>query len=123
VISGQDHNGIVLSSINAFNNRIEQNYIGLNRNGDDDEANTEDGVKLIQEANHNFISNNWISGNTLSGIEVSATTSGNEISGNSIGPDRNGNVAIPNGKAGLVLSGRFNNVHNNVLSGNTVAGI
>ncbi len=74
-----------------------------------------------------IISGNVISGNALNGIEIfSQNLAGVIVSGNMIGTDVTGNLAAPNGGAGVRLSGStFGNLigPNNVISGNTGDGV
>ena len=77
--------------------------------------------------NPNFISGNVISGNTGNGIELfSQNLAATFVSGNMIGTDITGNVAMPNGGAGVHLTGStFGNLigPDNTISGNTAEGV
>lgn len=77
--------------------------------------------------NPNFISGNVISGNTINGIELfSQNLAATFVSGNMIGTDITGNIAMPNGGAGVHLTGStFGNVigPDNTISGNTAEGV
>jgi hypothetical protein len=77
--------------------------------------------------NPNFITNNVISANTGNGIALfSENLAATFVSGNMIGTDITGNVAMPNGAAGIYLTGStFGNLlgPGNTISGNTAEGI
>ena len=74
-----------------------------------------------------IISGNVISGNAQNGIEIfSQNLAGVIASGNMIGTDVTGNIAAPNGGAGVRLTGStFGNLigPDNVISGNTGDGV
>jgi hypothetical protein len=77
--------------------------------------------------NPNFISGNVISANAINGIELfSQNLAATFVSGNMIGTDITGNIAMPNGGAGIHLTGStFGNLigPGNTISGNTAEGV
>lgn len=70
---------------------------------------------------------NMISGNAGDGVVLTggaANTPGNLVQGNYIGTDPSGSSAVPNGQSGIHCSaGYLSVVKNNLISGNTGAGI
>ena len=135
VISGNDGNGILLSSANVFDNTIAGNYIGTNAAGTAAIANA-NGVQIAGAAIDNTIggttaaARNVISGNTGTGVSISDTGSdGNTISGNYIGTTAAGDAALGNdegvfinGGTGTLIGGLTAGARN-VISGNIQRGI
>ena len=129
LISGGNDCGIYL--LNANNNSVQGNLIGV----------TVDGTLSLSNLNHGIVINggtgnllggpepaagNLISGNGQSGISLTgATATGNVIKGNRIGTDRAGGSALSNvGGDGITLSSAPGNlIYSNLISGNGRAGI
>ena len=97
LISGNNYSGITLLGVSASGNRIQGNFIGLDRTGQKPLGNREDGVLLLG-ASANVIggtpagAGNYISANGDNGIELAGTfgdtgasSSNNVIVGNFIG--------------------------------------
>ncbi len=126
IISGNDDDGIAF--FNAFDTRVEGNYIGINVLGDAALANGNDGLDIFQGAD-NAILNNVISGNTDAGIELDRTD-GTVVYGNLIGTDATGQNAVGNEVRGIAAAqstnlqiGGSNAGEGNVISGNLASGI
>ena len=137
IISGNGNHGILLRDADTDNNRIRNNFIGVNLAGDAAIANGSNGVLLFDGPRNNFIGGsannegNVISGNRNDGIEVhSSTTINNMIQGNLIGTDSTGIVALGNGSDGVEFDGAGPNLlggtttgARNVISGNISDGV
>ena len=118
IISGNNSNGIKVSSLYSTQNTIKGNYIGININGNDTIPNDENGV-LISGAINNLIggtdpaSRNIISGNGNNGIAIEIAATGdtaaeNRIEGNFIGLNTDGDSMIPNQASGVYITGASN---------------
>ncbi|HEY2785006.1 MAG TPA: choice-of-anchor Q domain-containing protein [Fimbriiglobus sp.] len=136
-ISGNDENGILFTSPNVFNNKIEGNFIGTNAAGTAAVGNAT-GVSISNQAFDNTIggttaaARNVISGNARDGIRLSDTNTRNiTVEGNYIGVNAAGTAALANDQAGVYV---YNGVSNstiggtavgasNVISGNTTYGV
>jgi len=130
VISG-NFDGIVV--IGGEENKILENFIGLNQHGDAAIPNQGNGVHLMGTI-LTTIEENFISGNGAAGVRISEGGN-NELWGNSIGiavpsPERRAGVAraVPNGGPGVeVLNSTENRIGlrtgGNIISGNQGAGI
>lgn len=133
VISGSFYQGLVIRDAGTRFNAVTGNYIGLNATGTAPLTNTWSGVEIFNGAQSNIIggltasARNVISGNPLQGILLSDPgTTGNTVAGNYIGLNPAGITAIPNGWAGVEISGGASgNIvgTNNVISGNGQDGI
>lgn len=135
VISGNAQNGIFIFDPGASGNVVEGNYIGTDAAGLVAVGNGLAGVRL--EAARNQIggampgAGNLISGNVQSGIFLFSTlAANNSIQGNFIGVNAGGTAALPNGLAGIGVSGAPQNViggtlrdARNIISGNGDSGI
>jgi CSLREA domain-containing protein len=124
VIAGNSWNGVVLYHRGTSANRIQNNLIGLDPQGDKALPNLRHGVDINLGASANLVGGeirqgNVIAGNGLVGVEIShdVATRANQVRGNFIGTDVTGTGAhayTANGGVGIDL-------HDGV-SGNTVAG-
>ena len=122
--------GIVLLQGGA-NNVIQNNKIGTDIDGAAALGNGGSGIQLLSTANDTSpitatkITGNLVSGNGLTGIEIDGPKStGTIVQNNKVGTDVAGNVAIPNGSAGLQLFGSTGaNCSGNTISGNKNAGV
>jgi len=136
IISGNNHNGVVISGTAATGNKIEGNYIGTNVTGNGDLGNSLPGVGIMGAPN-NIIggttaqARNIISGNDQDGVIISGTAAtGNKIEGNYIGTKVNGEFSLPNSFNGVVILDAPNNIiggttaqARNIISGNTQNGV
>ena len=138
LISGNDWGGITIYGNGSTNIRISGNFIGTDATGSSGLGNSGYGIR-IDNAPSNTIGGvpqadfrNIISSNTEAGIHISGNTaSQNTIVGNYIGTDVNGTTALPNLFGIYIMNGASSNTIggvpqadcNNIISGNTVAGI
>jgi parallel beta-helix repeat protein len=120
--NGINSGGILINS--GTNNIIKCNLIGTNETGAQAKGNL---YGVIIKSNQNIIGGsnpndkNLISGNVYSGIQI--TGNNNIIENNYIGVTFDGNSALPNEKQGISVSGGFNQIRNNLISGNKNNGI
>ncbi len=133
VISGNQENGVELSSMETTGNYILGNIIGLNQTGDKSIPNGAHGV-YIDAAKENYIGSptshlpNVISGNTRSGIFIQSGMD-NIIRANRIGVNEAADKALGNIEYGIelleaygtVVGGAFN--MRNIISGNGWGGL
>jgi hypothetical protein len=115
-------------------NTITGNYIGTNAAGTAAAANGTNGIE-IQSSPNNTIggltasTRNVISGNTQNGVLISSTLAGNLVQGNFIGTKVTGTAALPNGAAGVAISGNLVMIGGasagarNIIAGNGAEGI
>ncbi len=134
---------------NATGNVVQGNYIGTDKTGTVQVANTQYGISISADSNTiggtAVGAGNVISGNTQGGVQISAVgllgnlfdgsgflgATGNLVQGNLIGTQGNGTVALPNGGPGVIIqSGATNNTvgdattaGRNIISGNTGSGV
>ncbi len=125
------------SSFGSDNNQVLGNSIGVASDGVTALGNTENGVKLDNLAESNWIgewlqgskpftniesTGNIISGNGQDGVLLTlaafAPTNANYIEGNSIGIGGDGTTKVPNGQNGVEI----NQVVGVVVSGNVISG-
>lgn len=138
VISGSRLEGVLIEGNPNFNsfseeNLISGNFIGTNSSGNGSVSNL-NGIQ-INLANNNLIggqlefTGNMISGNAGDGISIYGNN--NEVKGNFIGINYD-NIPIPNGVAGIDISGlsskdniigNSNPIERNIISGNQGKGI
>lgn len=109
-------------------NKVMGNLIGI-RNNDDPREEYSNCVGVIMHiAEENTIGGdegqflNFISGNVIAGVGISPKATNNTVQRNYIGTDRTGRVAFPN-LSGIILRGSNNRINNNVIAGNTEAGV
>ena len=135
VISGNAGSGVFISAgVNATNNRVEGNFIGISASGISDLGNGTSGVRV--EAPGNFIggtatgARNVISGNGGAGILFNGSnTVDNLVEGNFIGTNATGTGNIAN-LHGVRFAGTLDNTLGgtvdaaaNTISGNTNQGV
>src|SRR5262249_40627513 len=133
--SGNENNGIRISTSSAFANVVAGNRIGTTITGDAALPNDFSGVVIDGGAHDNTIggatdlARNTISGNTVAGVRIlDAGTTGNVVVGNYIGADADGTAALGNSDgvyisaAGNIIGGLLPH-EGNVVSGNTNHGI
>jgi len=144
VISGNVGYGVYLGrtpgmsgdTAEVHGNIIRDNIIGLNRTGTAALENTEDGVRITDNANNNTIGpGNVISGNgkgsSIGPADYGVTISGelianpgtwiteNVVTGNLIGTNKAGTAGIRNADGGVsVYRARAVTIENNTISGN-----
>lgn len=124
VING-NRNGIYL--LQGAGDIIKGNLIGTDTSGTAPVANGS-GIAILTGSSSTIVGGtlagegNLISGNTNSGIATNAS-GGSQIVGNYIGTSLDGNSAIPNGSGISLGVGSGNSLINNIISGNTNAGI
>ena len=137
IISGNGRDGIFISGIDASDNDILGNHIGVDAAGTAAIPNGLTGI-WVAGAPFNFIGGsnpgdgNVISGNGRVGIQiVGPDATANSVEGNFIGTDAAGETAIPNAETGLLI---FKSAANsvgpaggpdgrNVISGNGSFGV
>uniref|UniRef100_UPI0018E525C7 beta strand repeat-containing protein n=1 Tax=Pleomorphovibrio marinus TaxID=2164132 RepID=UPI0018E525C7 len=127
IISGNTQDGILIN--NASNNKISNNFIGLD-NGGAKLANGGSGISISgQSATGNLIGGdsegerNVISGNTSRGITLLSGANGNTVAGNYLGTNPEGTAGIPNSIGINLASSNSNTIVGNLISGNTDQGI
>jgi CSLREA domain-containing protein len=145
LISGNGRDGIFIRDttanpgVEADNNTIQGNYIGMNAAGTAAIPNSESGIHLNTDTKSNLIGGpstgegNLISGNAQHGIEISgdSETRANTVQGNLIGTNAAGTARIPNGLNGILIASAVNNNviggpnagEGNLISGNNASGI
>lgn len=127
VISGGNDTGIYL--LNANNNVVQGNLIGVNAAGTGSLGNLNDGI-IIYGSSGNLIggpvsqARNIISGNGFSGVYLTGSA-GNVIQGNRIGTDISGSNILSNvvGDGISLISSPGNLISSNLISGNGLAGV
>lgn len=112
VISGNPSDGIV-GFINVSRSVIENNLIGLARDGRTQLTNKSDGIDINDNSTDNIIRGNVISGNSNDGIEISHTYTGetarNQILNNYIGVSAFGDATLVGG-APRAVSNAYNGI-------------
>jgi len=135
VIAGNNREGVFVFGLNATNNLILGNYIGLNATGTVAVANSINGV-LLSNAPLNTVggtvagAGNLIGGNSQAGVRIEGTNAtGNLVVGNTIGLGITGADLGNNGDGVHVLNAPGNRTggalpgERNVISGNNGDGI
>ena len=122
-----------ISVLDAHDNKISNNFIGLKANGREAlllPSGYGGGVGIFVTGNKNEIGGltagdrNVISGNFGSGIEMRGV--GNVVHGNFIGTDAGGTKAVPNAASGIRVTGRdhviggLTSAERNVIAGNGI---
>lgn len=140
LISGNGTNGMV---IYGDNNIIQGNFIGVNVTGDQPLSNVTHGLYVSGTGNliggETQAQRNIISGNGYNGIQLGIDrrldntiirkATSNTIQGNYLGTDIGGLQPIPNGWAGVFVSGQSNLIggsygtQGNLISGNSHEGL
>lgn len=122
VIGRNAINGVNVRDNITSNTIIENNRIGVDASGQFPAPNGTtggDGVALSSFGNSKFnvVTQNLISGNLGNGLSISSDNvqaQGNSITANKIGVNSTGSVQVPNGLAGVLLTGS--------ATGNTIGG-
>ncbi len=116
--------GLYLAEM-ADENTIEENNIGTDITGTNAFGNGTGGI--VVEGSRNTITKNLIAGNGSAGVELRGTPLnpllGNDILENRIGTNIDGTAALANEVGVEVLYADFTRIHNNLISGNSAAGI
>ena len=126
IISGNDDEGIGIAGASATGNRIQGNYIGLDRSGQSKLAN-ERGV-AVYNASSTVIGGaaagaaNAIAGNTQNGVRIDGSLAySNKVQGNFIGTNLSGNTSgLGNGKSGVSITG---GAHDNSIGGTSAGAL
>ncbi|HHY54572.1 MAG TPA: hypothetical protein GYA08_03965 [Chloroflexi bacterium] len=127
--------GIMLNGVNATNNQVKGNFVGVNPAGATAAPNSEYGV-IVDNAPTNVIAHNVIGGNGAAGAQAAALTSGdgvvlngagatgNFVIANTIGIDPTGTWAIGNARHGIwIEQAPANMIDDNLISGNGASGV
>ncbi|HEV3204654.1 MAG TPA: right-handed parallel beta-helix repeat-containing protein [Gemmataceae bacterium] len=122
LISGNEGDGVMISSPNTFDNFVQGNFIGTDITGTLALGNNFNGVSLYAGTHDNTIGGtipqalNVISGNMANGVDLTGSgTTANMVQGNFIGTDASGIAAVPNVENGITIEGGAGN--------NTIGGI
>jgi CSLREA domain-containing protein len=134
VVSGNDHEGVVIEGSGTSGNEVAGNYIGVNAAGTEAVGN-ETGV-LIYGATGNTIggtgvwSGNLISGNEYYGVNLYQGANNNTVIRNIIGANHIGMSTIPNIRDGVRIResggneiGGSTTMERNLISGNGYSGV
>ncbi len=119
VISGNKQRGVYLSGEGTDSNKIQYNFIGINKSGGGtpDVGNNSHGIMLESGPEGNTISHNVISGNYFYGINMEGTTTRyTDIYDNIIGADPDLKSVIPNHRHGI---GIYNGSSRNEIGSDT----
>lgn len=141
IVSGNGNgalgSGIGIVDSGTSGNRVQGNYVGVNRNGDAALPNLGDGIEIVNGASNNLIGasgagRNIVSGNARYGISMSGTgTNSNSVFNNWVGLNAAGNGVLGNVAQGIVMhdGAQRNRIGSatagtgNVVAGNTHNGI
>lgn len=128
VIAASGGHGVLITGTLATGNRVVDNRIGVDYDGDDPVGNALDGVRIeaVDGATGDpAVTGTLVEGNTVGdnggyGVAVvGATARGHVISGNTIGTDEAGTVGITNTLSGVLIdAGSLNEVTGNLISSN-----
>ena len=112
VISGNDQNGIEVKdkasgfiSFNTFAGLFAFSIAAPNKR---------DGILITSSGGNNLIRTCIVSGNLGNGIEIGGNATGVQVTETAIGTNTNINAALPNGKSGILISGK---AHGNAIGG------
>lgn len=127
-IIGFTASGVLIDG--AGGNTVTLCHIGLNGGGGA-LGNGHTGVYIRSSPNNLIGPGNVISANAVDGVRIDlAAATGNAVFGNRIGTNTTGNVAVPNGFNGVVITAAHNNriggstpADLNIISGNTKNGV
>jgi hypothetical protein len=130
LISGNDHDGVLVCCSDVSGNTIRGNLIGSDITGTTPLGNSSNGVAISGSSN-NIIGGvgsgdpNVISGNGNFGVLISGLSTGNILQGNFIGTNGTGTAALGNAR-GVIIDAATNNLiggttagARNVISGNS----
>lgn len=121
VISGNMSDGVVVRRPLTNDNTLYGNYIGTSKTGMVSVPNGGNGVSIYDESDNNTIGgtgtyeNNLISGNGANGVRIYGSgTTGNVVVGNIIGARLTGDLGLPNGNSGVLIT---ESASNNTIGG------
>lgn len=126
LISGNGNSGIQIENYNAADTLfITQNRIGTNVTGTGAVPNVNNGIWAVTSSGVISIQNNQISGNGDVGINLTNAVENTHIRQNFIGTNASGNAVLAGQNWGLFLGTGVSGtvIENNLISGNTAAGI
>lgn len=128
VIAASGGHGVLITGTLATNNRVIDNRIGVDYDGDDPVGNTLDGVRIERVdgvTGDPAVEGTMVEGNTIGdnggyGVAVVGVLArGHVIDGNTIGTNAAGTSGVTNTLSGvLVDAGSFNEVTGNLISSN-----
>ena len=122
VISGNSGVGIGLRGNESRDNWILGNFVGIDSSGSRRLPNELDGININASFNHvgdgTESGRNVVSGNLNNGLMLTDTASLNRVLGNYFGTDSDGDVAIGNGYAGILL---YNGANSNTIGGRSAS--
>lgn len=124
LISGNNDHGVHITDSGATGNLVQGNLIGTDITGTADLGNSEDGIRVTNNASGNTIggtasgARNLISGNNSDGVDI--RSDGNLVQGNLIGTQINGTSARGNNSHGVRIEGN-NNTVGGAGAGNVIA--
>lgn len=127
VVSANGRRGIHVDGRFSGDNIASDNIVGTDVSGTRALPNASDGIRIActdcrgTDATRVVVAENLVSGNSGSGITVAASS--NAVRENLVGTDGRGLAALPNGRAGLVVSGDANLISANVISANRGFGL
>jgi uncharacterized repeat protein (TIGR01451 family) len=128
IISGNDQAGVLLIN-GATNNRVRDNYIGTDVNGNADLGNSGAGVSVGGPNNTigglEDVPGNVISANKGAGINIIGSSGTNTlVVNNFIGTNAAGTAALGNSVNGIIVATSANNlIQSNIISGNSQNGV
>jgi hypothetical protein len=132
IIRRFDDYGIQLLRVGAAGNRVEGNFIGVNRNGITDQGN---GIGVYVAGDSNTIGGtqpemrNVISGNDGTGLFIGTVSTDTKVEGNYIGTTADGTADLGNLYNGVHITGGSNTIGGrsagarNVISGDDESGV
>lgn len=138
LISGNDSEGVFITSSGTISNTVSGNYIGTDVSGTLDLGNSADGIRIYSGAQHNVIGGdtpgerNVISGNGYAGVHIYFSgADNNQVIGNYIGTVESGRSGLGNDSSGVRISGgaQMNFIggdqagEGNLISGNSSNGV
>jgi titin len=126
IISGNQQDGVLISSAGASGNIIQGNFLGVDATGSTALPNTENGV-TIDGAAGNIVGGptggNVISGNGENGVALLDSGGGtNIVQGNLIGTDYTGTVQLANVESGVYIQDPGNTIGGPAALGNVISG-
>jgi parallel beta-helix repeat protein len=128
LVSGNIEHGIVLTDSGTRDNVVAANLIGLDPAGASALPNGIHGVYVTNNATPNLIADNTVSGNLGDGVHIAGVAPGAlpgvRVQSNRVGTDAAVSAAVPNVNGVFITDfSQDHHVRDNVLSGNTIAGL
>jgi hypothetical protein len=125
LIAGNTKTGIDVASLAiggqgnpVGHNIIRGNYLGTDSSGSEARPNNTN-IRVAGDEGNNQVVYNLVSGANNNGLVVSNSAWSNEIHFNLVGTDATGTQALGNRRNGMMINGPFNNITNNLVSGNS----